>query len=185
SEADGTGQVLTQVTEVVFPELAGLVPLGLEQLGDCDVAGLKAFLRPRQADLEHSGAKADLAGDEGRPAGGAALLPVPVGEQGAFLGNAVDVRGLVTHHALVGGTDVPVADVVTPQHENVRLLRGGLRHRRAAGGQHEIQCEKGKQYSSHSTSSSVPPPTFAAAKTFDVPMDGIPPGGPAGGHRVR
>src|SRR4029453_5426110 len=76
-EAVRRGQVLIEVTEVVFPELPGLVPLGLEQLGDWDGAGLKAFLRPRQADLEHSGAKADLAGDEGRPAGAGAPLPAP------------------------------------------------------------------------------------------------------------
>ena len=42
----------------------------------------------------------------------------------------------------------------SPQmHENVRLLRRGLSHRRAAGGQHEIQREKGKQYCSHGMSS--------------------------------
>ncbi len=62
-------QMLVAVAEVVLAELAGLVPPGLEQLGDGDVAGLKPFLGARQADLEHAGAKADLTGDEAaRPA---------------------------------------------------------------------------------------------------------------------
>jgi histidine ammonia-lyase len=51
--------------EVVFAELAGLVTPRLEQLGDRHVAGLDAFLRTRQPDLEQAGAEADLPGDEG------------------------------------------------------------------------------------------------------------------------
>jgi hypothetical protein len=76
---------------------------------------------PGQADLEHSGAKADLPVTKAAAAAGAALLAVPVGEQGAFLGDAVDVRGAVAHHALVVGADVPVADVIAPDDEDVGL----------------------------------------------------------------
>ena len=122
-EAVRRGQMFIAVAEVVFPELAGLVTPRLEQLGDRHVAGLEAFLRTRQPHLEHAGAEADLPGDEGRAAGGAALLPIPVGEQGSFPGNAVNVRRLVAHHALVVGTDVPVTDVVAPDDEDVGLPR--------------------------------------------------------------
>src|SRR5262245_64516410 len=111
------------VAEVIFAELAGLVPLRLEQLGDRHVAGLEAFPRTRQTHLEHAGTEADLTGDKGGAAGGAALLPIPIGEQGSFPGNAVNVRGLVPHHALVVSTDVPVTDVVPPDDEDVGLPR--------------------------------------------------------------
>ena len=47
-----------------------------------------------------------LAEDERRAAGGAALLRVGVGEERAFLRDAVDVRRLVAHHAEVVGADV-------------------------------------------------------------------------------
>ena len=143
-EAVRRGQMVVLVAEVVLAELAGLVAPRLEQLGDRHVAGLETFLRARQPDLEHPGAEADLAGDEGCAAGGAALLPVPVGEERSFPGDPIDVRGLVTHHALVVGADVPVPDVVAPEDEDVRLLRRGLRHRRATGGRHENQHHKRK-----------------------------------------
>src|SRR6188508_3538316 len=100
-------QVLIKVAEMILAELAGPVAPGFEQLGERHVARLETFLRAWETDLEQSGAEADLAGDEGGAAGGAALLPVPVGEQCPLLGDAIDVRGLVSHHALVVGTDVP------------------------------------------------------------------------------
>ena len=107
-------QGVVGVTEVVLAELTGLVALPLEQFGDGHVPRLEPFLRAGQADLEHAGAEADLAGNEACPTGGAALLPVPVGEHRAFLRDAIDVRRLVAHHAQVVGADVPVPDVISP-----------------------------------------------------------------------
>jgi hypothetical protein len=53
----------------------------------------------------------------------------------ALLGEAVDVRRLVAHHAHVVGADVELADVVSPDYEDVGLLvrrqhRCGQTHRR-------------------------------------------------------
>jgi hypothetical protein len=79
-----------------------------------------------QADLRQARADRRLAGDEGGAAGGAALLAVPVGEDRAFLADAVDVGRLVAHHAHVVGADVELADVVAPDDQDVRLL-GRLR----------------------------------------------------------
>ena len=79
-------------------------------------------LRAGHSDFQQAGAETDLAGDEARAAGGAALLAIPVGEQRAFLGDAVNVGRLVAHHALVVGADVPVADIVTPDDDDVGLL---------------------------------------------------------------
>ena len=69
-----------------------------------------------------------LAGDERGAPGGAGLLAVVVGEDRAFVGDAVDVGRAIAHHAAVVGADVPVADVVAHDDEDVRLLL--LRERR-------------------------------------------------------
>ena len=56
-----------------------------------------------------------------------------VGEDRAFLGDAVDVRRAVAHHAAVVGADVPQPDVVAEDDEDVRLAAGrggGPRRRR-------------------------------------------------------
>ncbi len=134
-------QGLVGVAQVVLAELRGHVALRLEQLGDRDVACLQPFLRARQADLEVAGAEAALPGDERGAAGGAALLAVPVGEQRAFFGDAVDVGGFVTHHALVVGADIEPADVIAPDDKDVGFLvcRG-----RRQGGNHDgaHQCDR-------------------------------------------
>jgi hypothetical protein len=101
--------------------------VGLQELGDGGVLLRQALRRAGHADLGEPGAHRDLPGDERGPAGRAALLGVVVGEHQAFLGQAVDVRGLVAHHPVVDGADVPVADVVSPDDEDVRLLRFRLR----------------------------------------------------------
>jgi hypothetical protein len=71
------------------------------------------------------GANWTLPGDKRRAAGGAALLPVIVGEERTLLGQAVDIGRPVSHRAVVVGAEVPVTDVVTEDHEDVWLL--GLR----------------------------------------------------------
>ena len=82
---------------------------------------LPAFLRAGHADLGHAGADRHAAADERRAARRAALLRVVVGEADAFLGDAVDVRRLVAHHAAVVVADVPGADVIAPDDEDVRV----------------------------------------------------------------
>ena len=118
-EAVGRGQVRVHVAQMVFAELRGHVALGFEQLGKCHVLGLKPLFGAGQTDLEQASAKTDLAGNECCASRGAALLAVPVGEERAFLGNAVDVGSLVAHHPLVVSADIPKADVVAPDDEDV------------------------------------------------------------------
>ena len=122
-------QHLVAVAEMVLAELAGDIAERLEQRGDRRVLDLHALRRARQADLGEAGADRRLAGDEGGAAGGAALLAVPVGEQRALLGDAVDVGRAVAHHAAVVGADIELADVIAPDDEDVRLVR--LRERSA------------------------------------------------------
>ena len=116
-------QELVAVAEVVLAELAGGVALRLEQVGERRVLLGQPFLRARQADLQQAGAEARLAGDERRAPRRAGLLGVVVGEDRAFLRDAVDVGRAVAHHAAVVGADVPVADVVAEDDQDVRLLR--------------------------------------------------------------
>ena len=105
--------------------------------------GPEPEFRARQADLGQAGADRRLAGDEGRAAGRAALLAVPVGEDRAFLADAVDVGRAVAHDAHVVGADIEPADVVAHDEQDVRLaacrlrLRGPDRRRgreRSSGG---------------------------------------------------
>ena len=118
------GQHVVAVAEVVLAELAGRIAKRPEQFGYRRVFLLQSLRRAGQADLGQAGADGRLPGDECRAAGGAALLAVPVGEQGALLGDAVDVRRPVAHHPHVVGADVENSDVVAPDDENVWLPAG-------------------------------------------------------------
>ena len=145
---------LVAVTEVVLPELAGGVAPGLEQLGDRRVLGLEPLGGARQADLEHPRADGGLAGDEGGPPGGAALLGVGVGEERPFLRDAVDVGRAVAHHAAVVGAHVPVAHVVAEHHQDVGLLaRLGLRRDGAQRHHDGGEKRRRQQLRLHSSSS--------------------------------
>ena len=116
------GQHVVAVAEMVLAELARHVAVRLEQVGEGRVGRGNAFLRAGQTDLGEAGTNGRLAGDECRATGGATLLTIEVREQRAFLGEAVDVRRLVAHHAHVVGAEVELADVVSPDNEDVGFL---------------------------------------------------------------
>ena len=126
-EAVHGGQELVAVAKMVLAELPGRIAERLEQLGNRRVFLLQPERGARQADLGQAGAQAGLAGDERGPAGGAALLGIIVGEHHAFLRDAVDVGRLVAHHAARVGADIGLADVVTPDDDDVGLLRAAVR----------------------------------------------------------
>ena len=89
-----------QVAEMVLAELAGRVALILERGGDRDDLLVHADRRAGDADLGEAGAIDALPGDEGRTARRAGLFAVGIGEQHAFLGDAVDVGRLIAHEAM-------------------------------------------------------------------------------------
>ncbi len=66
---------------------------------------------------------------------GAALLAVVVSEGDTFTGDSINVRRLVTHHATAVVADIPSANVVTPNDENVRFFLLRSRHMSLAGQQ--------------------------------------------------
>ena len=78
---------------MILAELSRGVPERLEDLATVD---LRAAARSSagQLDLRRPGAEGPLPGHKGCASGGAALLAVLIGEHRAFLGDAIDVRGL-------------------------------------------------------------------------------------------
>src|SRR5262245_34398691 len=121
-------QVLVAVAEVILAELAGGIAEGFEQFGNSGIFRTHAHGSAWQSDLTQTRAEYALAHNERRTAGGTALLGVVVGENHALVSDAVDIRGAVSHHALRIGTDVRLADVVTPDDEHVRLPRSLFCH---------------------------------------------------------
>ncbi len=74
------------VAEMPLAREVGRVAVLLEELGDRRRLRLQAVLVTGRHDHGQGGADRDAAGDEGRPAGGAARLAVPAREQRALLG---------------------------------------------------------------------------------------------------
>ena len=79
--------------------------------------------------LEKTGPQWALSGDERGTARGAGLLSIIVGENRTLVGDAIDVERMVAHDAAIIGADVPVADVIGHDDEDVRLLLLLLRRR--------------------------------------------------------
>ena len=104
-------QELVAIAQVVLAELAGGVALRLQDFGQRRIGLLDAARRAGNADRRHAGADGHLPDDERGAARSAARLAVVIGEEHAFLGDAVDVRR-AAHHAVRIGADVPHADVV-------------------------------------------------------------------------
>ena len=123
-EAVDGGQEFVQVAQMVLAELAGGVAQRLERGGNGAGFGRNADLGARLADRGHAGADRQFAGDEVRATRRATRLGVVVGEQHSFLGHLVEIRRPAGHHAAVVGADVPHADVVAHDDDDVRLLAG-------------------------------------------------------------
>src|SRR5262249_30046454 len=107
---------------MVLAELAGGIAQWLEHFSNGRVFFLQADGRAGHADFGQARTDRILAGDKARASCGAALLGVVVGEGYPFLRHAVDVGGLVAHHAAAEMADVPYADVVPPENQDIRFL---------------------------------------------------------------
>src|ERR1019366_6538361 len=104
---------------MVLAILKGHVAKRLKQLSDRGVLFLQADWRARKPDLGQSCANRALPGNKRRATCRAALLPIVVGEYSALFRQLVDVGRPVSHHAAVVGADVPVANVIAEDDENV------------------------------------------------------------------
>ena len=123
-EAVHRRQKLVLVAKVVLAELAGGVAHSFERGGNRHRLRRYADGCAGLADRGHAGADRQLAGDEVGAARRAARLGVVIGEQHAFGGELVEVRRPPGHHAAVVGADIPHADVVAHDDDDVRPLPG-------------------------------------------------------------
>jgi hypothetical protein len=115
-------QKLILVAKMVLPELSGHIAERFEQLGNGRVFFSQSQVSARKTDFGQACSKWHLPSDECRATSGTALLRVVRYELTALFGEAVDVRRAVAHEPLVVGADIPIADVVSHDNEDVRLL---------------------------------------------------------------
>ncbi|MNQ93271.1 hypothetical protein D3C85_1087290 [compost metagenome] len=118
-------QVLVAVAHMVLAELPGRIALLLHHIANGGRPIRDAMLGAGHANGQQPGAKRMLAEEKSRASGGTGLLAVGMGEQRAFFGDAIDVRRFVTHHALVVGTEIGIANVIAEDHQNVGTVGGG------------------------------------------------------------
>jgi hypothetical protein len=116
------GQELVQVAKVILAELSRGISHGLEHRGDRRRGCRHADGRASLTDRGQTGADGQHAGDEVRPARRATRLGVVVGEQHAAFGKLIEVRRPACHHAPAVSADVPDADVVTHDADDVGFL---------------------------------------------------------------
>ena len=114
-------QVLVAVAQVVLAELPGGVAQRLEHLGEGRITVLDALLCAWKPDRAQARSHWVLAQQEGGTARRARRLGIVIHEDHALVGDAVDIRRGPAHHSAVVGTDVPHADVVAPDNQNVGL----------------------------------------------------------------
>ena len=115
-------QMFIQIAQMVLPELSGHVSLRLQQFGNRRILTLQAFLGSWQAHFQEARPEAALSSDERCAPRCAGLFAIGVREEHALFRDAIYIGRPVTHHALVVGTDVPVADVIAPDDQDVRFL---------------------------------------------------------------
>src|SRR5262249_52984588 len=74
------------------------------------------------SDFGQPGSERILPGDEGGPTGRTTLLAVEVGKSDSLIGDAIDTRCSVAHHASAVVANIPETDVVTPQDQKIWLF---------------------------------------------------------------
>src|SRR5207249_1004454 len=113
------GQELIEIAEVVLAELPGGVALRFERGGNRASLSWYPDLGARLADCGHPRADGQFAHDEVRATSRATRLGVIVGEQHPFLGDLVEVRCPASHHPTVVGADIPDADIIAHDEDDV------------------------------------------------------------------
>lgn len=107
---------------MVLAELSRRVAERFDQIGDRRILGTNADRRSGHPHLAQAGAKNALPQGESGAASRATLLAVGIGEKNPFCGDAVDVGGPVPHHPAAVTGEIPDSDVVSEDHEDIRLL---------------------------------------------------------------
>src|SRR6266568_7511276 len=142
-EAVDGGQKLIEITEVVLAELASGVALRFERSSNRASLSWQPGFSARLPDRGHAGATGQFAGNEVRPARGATRLGVVVSEQHPLLGELVEVRRLAGHQATMVGADVPHADVIAHDDDDVGFL---VLRKNVARGERCNHCNRDSEY---------------------------------------
>ncbi len=121
------GKEFIAIAKMILSDLRGGIPIGLEEFGDCRVLILDTFFGGGQAHGQKAGTERCLSKNESGTTGRARLLGVVVGEKCPLFGDAVDIGRASTHHPAMIGADIPDADIVRHDHDDVRFLGGRLR----------------------------------------------------------
>src|ERR1700722_14300166 len=106
---------------MVLAELADGVAMRFEQLGHRWIVRTQTDIGPRHTNLGEASTDRILASNERSSSRRAALLGIVVCEGDAFVGYTVDVRCAVAHLSTAIVADVPPADVVALEDEDVRF----------------------------------------------------------------
>src|SRR5471030_671260 len=113
---------------MVLADLRRRVALRFDEFSNRRIGVLYALFRTRQPDHYKTGPERGLAKNECGAPRRAGLLAVVVGELRSFISDAINVRRTASHHSLMVGAEIPHADVVTHDHDDVgRLLCRCLR----------------------------------------------------------
>src|SRR5205823_13050772 len=121
-EAVDSGQKLIEIAEMILAELAGGVALRFERGGDSASLSWYAHLGSRLADSGHARANGKFAHDKVRATCCATRFRVVVREQHSFLGHLVEVGCPPGHHAAMVSADVPHADIIAHDEQDIGFL---------------------------------------------------------------
>jgi hypothetical protein len=121
-EAVHRGQELVQIAQMIFSKLTSGITERLQQLGNGRILRLKPDGRGRNTNLGEPGPIAALASDERGTTRSAGLFAVAIGETHSFLCDPVNIWRLIAHHSAAVARQVPNADVVAPDHQNIRFF---------------------------------------------------------------
>ena len=127
-------QMLIAVTQMVLAELPGGIAQGPQQAGDRRILRPHPLGRAWKAHLGKPGAHGALPGDEGRAAGGAGILRVMIGEEGAFPGDPVNIGRAIAHDPHIIGRDIGPAHIIAEDHQDIRPACGRGRGRGSGRG---------------------------------------------------
>src|SRR5690606_2730150 len=123
-------QVLVPIAEVVLAELPGGVAERLEELGDRGILRLDPHRGTGHADLAQPAAQHALTQGKRGATRRAALLAIGVGEAHALGSDTVDVGRAIPHHTAAIAGQIPHADVIAEDDQDVGLvIVSWLRHR--------------------------------------------------------
>ena len=97
----------------------------LQQLCNGGILILDTLFGAGHANGQKTSAEWMLSENKRSTPGRTALLGITICENSTFAGDSVDIRCAATHHAAMVCADIPHADVITPDNEDVGFISLG------------------------------------------------------------